>query len=84
MPSIWIVASLTYDLQTRVCLFRNMFSLRAIFVRRLHIFLNPISTLFCNFSLQLNMANRKHIFSAVGDETEEKVKLAKNKIQFDS
>ena len=47
------------------CLFRNIFSPRAIFVRSLHIFLNPISKMFCNFLLQLNMEKRRHAFLAL-------------------
>ena len=40
--------------------------------------------MFCNFLLQLNMAKRKQLFlSAVGPETEETNKLAKNQIRFD-
>ena len=34
--------------------------------------------MFCNFLLQLKMAKRRHLFSALGPETEEKNKLAKN------
>ena len=29
------------------------------------------------------MAKRRHFFSALGPETEEQIKLAKNKIRFD-
>ena len=40
--------------------------------------------MFCNFSLRLNMAKRRDVFfSALGPETEEQIKLAKNKIRFD-
>ena len=40
--------------------------------------------MFCNFSLELNMSKRRHFFfSALGPETEEQIKLAKNKIRFD-
>ena len=36
--------------------------------------------MFCNFLLRLNMAKHRHVFlSALGPETEEKIKLAKNK-----
>ena len=38
--------------------------MRAIFVRTL-IFFNPISKMFCNFSLKLNMANRRHVSLAL-------------------
>ena len=37
----------------------------------------PISKMFCNFSLRLNMAKRRHFFCVLGPETEEKIKLAK-------
>ena len=37
--------------------------------------------MFCNFSLQLNLAECRHVFfSALGPETDEQMKLAKNKI----
>ena len=40
--------------------------------------------MFCNFSLQLNMAKRRHVFlSTLGPETEGQIKLVKNKICFD-
>lgn len=40
--------------------------------------------MFCNFSLKLNMANLRHIYfkCLMGPETEEKIKLVKNKICF--
>ena len=45
-------------------------------------FINPISKMVCNFSLQLNLAKRRHpFFSAFGPETDEQMKLAKNKIR---
>ena len=38
-------------------------------------FLYPISKMFCNFSLKLNMANRRHVFfSALAPEAEEHIK----------
>ena len=41
--------------------------------------------MFCNVSLQLNMTKRRYDFKALsGLETEEQIKLAKNKIRFDS
>ena len=47
-------------------------------------FLNPISKMFCNFLLQLNMPKRRHVFlSALDPEAEEKITLAKNEIRFD-
>ena len=47
-------------------------------------FLNPISKMFCNFSLKLNMANRRHVFfSALAPEAEEHIKKAKTKIRVD-
>jgi len=40
--------------------------------------------MFCNFLLQWNMPKRRHNFlSALGPETEEKIKLAINEIRFD-
>jgi len=39
--------------------------------------------MFCNFLLQLNMEKRRHLFSALGPETEGKNKLLKNEIRFD-
>ena len=39
--------------------------MKSIFVRTLHIFVNAISKMFCNFSLKLNMANRRHAFFAL-------------------
>ena len=41
--------------------------------------------MFCNFSLQLNLAKRRHVFffSALGPESGEWIKLAKNKIRVD-
>ena len=62
---ILTVASFAYK-QQKVSpnfLFQNTFFSRAIFVRS-H-FLNPISKMFCNFSLKLNMANRRHDFLAL-------------------
>ena len=49
----------------RIFSFENIFSMTAIFARTLHIFLNPISKIFCNFSLKLNIANRRHVFLAL-------------------
>ena len=45
-------------------------------------FFNGISKMFCNFSLQFNITERRHVFfCALGvPETEEQIKLAKNKI----
>ena len=33
--------------------------------------------------MQLNLAKRRHVFSALGLENDEKIKLAKNKIRID-
>ena len=39
---------------------------------------------FSETNLHLNMARRRHVFfSALGQETEKQIKLAKNKISFD-
>ena len=35
-------------------------------MRSLHIFFNPISKMFCNFSLILNVANHRNVFLAFG------------------
>ena len=45
----------------------------------------PISKMFCNFSLKLNMANHRQLFSALGPETEGLIlrdTLNKLKIKF--
>ena len=64
-------------------LFPNIFSLRAIFVRSFHIFLILFRKMFYNFALKLNMANPRHVFSALGPETEAHIKQAKDQIRFD-
>ena len=47
-------------------------------------FFHPISKMLYNFSLRLNMAKcRQVFFSALGPETEEQIKLVRNKIRFD-
>jgi len=63
-PQIWTVASLTYKLQKCVCellISKYLYYESDFFTITLH-FLNPISKLFCNFLLQLNMAKRRHFF----------------------
>ena len=63
----------------------EIFFLRVIFIRSLHIiFFNRISKMFCNFLLQLNITERRHVFfCALGEpETEEYIELAKNKIHL--
>ena len=65
-------------------LFRNIFFSKSDFCMITPHFLKPTSKMFCNFSLELNMSKRRHFFfSALGPETEEQIKLAKNKIRFD-
>ena len=61
--------------------FRNIFFSESDFCTITPHFLSPISKMFCNFSLQLNMAKR--FLSALLLETEEEIKLAKNQICFD-
>ena len=76
-PQIWTVASLTYKLQKRVCelLISKYFFFESDFSTITPHFFNPISKKSCNFLLQLNMAKRRHVFfSALGPETEEKIK----------
>ena len=47
-------------------------------------FFNPISKMLCNFSLKLNMANRRRVFFCnLGPETEGHIKQVKDKIHFD-
>ena len=59
---------LTYKQQKRACLqifsFEILFFLNESddFYRNTPYFLNPILKMFCNFSLKLNMANRRHVF----------------------
>ena len=61
---IWTAASLTYKQQKCVCKFfisKYFFSESDFCMIIPHLF-NPISKMFCNFSLQLNLAKRRHVF----------------------
>jgi len=85
-PEIWTVDSLAYKLHKRVCelLISKYFFFESDFCTITSHFFNPISKMFCNFLQQLNMPKRRHLFlSALGFETEENIKLAKNEIRFD-
>ena len=73
-PQIRTVATLT-------CLFRDIFSESDFCTITSH-FVNPISKMFCNFPLQLNMTQPR-LFSPFGAKSEGKNILAKNKIRFD-
>jgi len=61
---IWTVARLTYKKQTCVCelFISKYFFSESDFCTITSQFLNPISIIFCNFLLQLNMAKRRHAF----------------------
>jgi len=63
-PQVWTVARLTYRKQTNVCgLFISKYSFsESDFCRITSHSFNPISKIFCNFLLQLNMAKRRHAF----------------------
>ena len=59
---IWTVASLTYKKQKSVCKFLiSKYFFQERFLYDHAIFFKPISKMFCNFSLELNMANRRHV-----------------------
>ena len=62
--------------------FRNIFSPRAIFVRSLHIFFKILFRE-CSVTFHCICDTQTRSFSALGPETEEQIKLAKNKIRFD-
>jgi len=66
-PQIWTVASLTYKLQMRVweLLISKYFFFESDFCTITPHFFNPISKMFCNFLLQLNMPKRRQIFKAL-------------------
>ena len=64
---ILTVASFTYIKQKRVSEFfiSKYFFFESDFCTINPHFLYPISKMFCNFSLKLNMANRRHVFLAL-------------------
>ena len=64
---ILTVAGFTYKQQKRVSEFfiSRYFFFKNDFCTINPHFLNPISKMFCNFSLKLNMANRRHVFLAL-------------------
>ena len=61
------VAIFTYKQQKRVSKFfiSKYFLFKSDFCTINPHFLNPISKMFCNFPLKLNMANRRHVFLAL-------------------
>ena len=64
---ILTVASFAYKQQNRVSQFfisKYLFFKSDFCTINSH-FLNPISKMFCNFTLKLNMANRRHVFLAL-------------------
>ena len=64
-----------------IFLFSNIFFLQErFFYGHSTIFFTPISKMFCNFSLKLDMANRRHFFLALSlQEIEEQINSAKKK-----
>ena len=64
---ILTVASFAYKQQKHVseCFISKYFVFKSDFCTINSHFLNPISKMFCNFSLKLNMANRRHVFLAL-------------------
>jgi len=66
-PQIWTVARLTYKKQKYVCelFISKYFFSESDFCTITSHFLNPISKMFCNFLLQLNMEKRRHSFLAL-------------------
>ena len=74
---ILTVASFTYKQQKSVSEFviSKYFFFKSDFCMITPHFFNPISQMFCNFSLKLNMANRRHVFfGPLAPETEEHIK----------
>jgi len=66
-PQIWTVARLTYKKQKCFCklFISKYFFSESDFCMITSHFLNPISKMFCNFLLQLNMEKRRHAFLAL-------------------
>ena len=63
---ILTVASFTYKQQKRVRIFYfKILFFKSDFCTINPHFLNPISKMFCNFSLKSNIANRRHVFLAL-------------------
>ena len=84
-PQNWTVARLTYKKPNCVCelfISKYFFSESEFRTITSH-FYNPISKMFCNFLLQLNMAKRRHAFLVLFVLKPRKNKLVKNKICFD-
>ena len=66
-PQIWTVARLTYKNQKCFCelFISKYFFSESNFCTITSHFFNPISKMFCNFLLQLNMEKRRHAFLAL-------------------
>ena len=62
-PQIWTVASLRF--KKNKSLSANFFFFEGDFCTIAPYIFNPISKVFCNFSLKLNMANRRQVFLAL-------------------
>ena len=80
---ILTVASFLYKQQKRVSEFfiSKYFFFESDFCTINPHFLNPISKLFCNFSLKLNIANRMHVFLALWPRKQRNT-LNKGKTKF--
>ena len=62
---ILTVARFSYKQQKCVFFISKYFFFKSNFCTINSHFLNPISKMFCNFSMKLNMANRRHVFLAL-------------------
>ena len=80
---ILTVASFTYKQQKRVSefLFLNTFFFKSDFCTITPHFFNPFSKMFCNFSVKLNMTNRRHVFLALWPRKRRNT-LSKRKTKF--
>ena len=80
---IWTVVSLTYEQQNCVCEFflSKYFFSESDFCTITPHFFDPITKMFCNFSLRLNMAKRRHVFLALWVR-KLRSKLNKQKVKF--
>ena len=84
-PQNLTMGRLTYKQLNSVyeCFLSKYFFNESDFCTNTPYFLNRILKMFCNFSLKLNLANRRHCFSALGSETVENIKWVKDKIRSD-
>ena len=81
---MWTVTSLICKQQKIVCEFilSEYFFSESDFGTITPHFFNPISKMFCNFSLQLNMAKRRHVFFLALSVRKLRSKLNKRKTKF--